>query len=257
MLDPSSAGRATENGNRIGAITLEGTAVLLIFGGLLVGLAMSVLWVAIQEWIPGRSLARAALCMPIAVALSGFQLVRPEPRLPDPGAGRANGCRPAARICRDRRVRVCRRWRLARPAPATARSPAQPIVGVYVVMILAGLPILILAARIFLEPGFRRPLRPGPSRGRPRAPRHRWGHRCRLDRQDRDSTARSATRAATHGHLCPDGDRRDRRVAPRRPGGRGPGARRVATPTRHVTGSTTPGTGSTRPERPPPGVARR
>ena len=78
LLDPSSAGRATENGNRIGAITLEGTAVLIIFGGLLVGLATSVVWVAIQEWIPGRSLARAALCMPIAVGLTGFQLVRPE-----------------------------------------------------------------------------------------------------------------------------------------------------------------------------------
>jgi hypothetical protein len=78
LIDPSSAGRHTENGNRIGDITLEGTAVLIIFGGLLVGAAASVVWVAIQEWIPGRPAARALLAMPIALALTGFQLVRPE-----------------------------------------------------------------------------------------------------------------------------------------------------------------------------------
>ena len=124
LLDPSSAGRATENGNRIGAITLEGTAVLIIFGGLIVGLAMSVVWVAIQEWIPGRSLGA---CGPVHADRRRVDWLPAgttrEPRLPDPGAGRADP-RPAARTGRDRRVRVCRRWRLARPAPAAARSPA-------------------------------------------------------------------------------------------------------------------------------------
>ena len=62
LLDPSSAGRATENGNRIGAITFDGTAVLLLFGGLLVGLPTSVVWVAIQEWIPVPSHARSCAC---------------------------------------------------------------------------------------------------------------------------------------------------------------------------------------------------
>ena len=153
LLDPSSAGRATENGNRIGAITLEGTAVLIIFGGLLVGLATSVVWVAIQEWIPGRSLGRA-LCMPIAIALTGFQLVRPENhdfRILEPVApilalllGLVAIAGFAFAIVGDWLDR-----RLPPPAPRLT-----PIVGVYVVMILAGLPFLILAARIFLEPGF-------------------------------------------------------------------------------------------------------
>ena len=154
MLDPSSAGRATENGNRIGAITLEGTAVLIIFGGLIVGLATSVVWVAIQEWIPGRSLGRALVAMPIAVALTGFQLVRPENhdfRILEPVApilalllGLVAIAGFAFAIVGDWLDR-----RLPPPAPRLT-----PIVGVYVVMILAGLPFLILAARIFLEPGF-------------------------------------------------------------------------------------------------------
>jgi hypothetical protein len=154
MLDPSSAGRATENGNRIGAITLEGTAVLIIFGGLLVGLAMSVVWVAIQDWIPGRSLARAALCMPIAVGLTGFQLVRPENhdfRILAPVApvlALLLGLVAIAGFA----FAVVGDW-LERRLPPPASRPT-PLVGVYVVMILAGLPALVLAARIFLEPGF-------------------------------------------------------------------------------------------------------
>ena len=154
LLDPASAGRATENGNRIGAITLEGTAVLIIFGGLLVGLAMSVVWVAIQEWIPGRRLARAALCMPIAVALTGFQLVRPENhdfRILAPVAPVLALLLGLVAIA-GFSFAVVGDWlerRLPPPAPRLT-----PIVGVYVVMILAGLPALVLAARIFLEPGF-------------------------------------------------------------------------------------------------------
>ena len=78
MLDPSSAGRATENGNRIGAITLEGTPVLIIFGGLIVGLG-HVGCVGRDPGMDPRAVAGpAALGMPIAIALTGFQLVRPE-----------------------------------------------------------------------------------------------------------------------------------------------------------------------------------
>jgi hypothetical protein len=154
VLDPSSAGRATENGNRIGDITLEGTAVLLLFGGLLVGLATSVVWVAIQDWIPGRSLARAVVCMPMAVALTGFQLVRPENhdfRILAPIApilALLLGLVAIAGFA----FAVVGDW-LDRRLPPPAPRPT-PIVGVYIVLVLAGLPILILAARIFLEPGF-------------------------------------------------------------------------------------------------------
>ena len=154
MLDPAAAGRVTENGNRIGDITLEGTAVLLIFGGLLVGLATSVVWVAIQDWIPGRSLGRALLCMPIAVALTGFQLMRPENhdfRILAPNAPVVVLLLGLVAIA-GFAFAVVGDW-LDRRLPQPAPRPT-PIVGVYIVLILAGLPVLILAARIFLEPGF-------------------------------------------------------------------------------------------------------
>jgi hypothetical protein len=78
VLDPASAGQLTENGNVIGDVTIEGTVALVFFGGILTGLAAAVIWIAIQAWIPGDRWARAVLSMPIAVALTGFQLVRPE-----------------------------------------------------------------------------------------------------------------------------------------------------------------------------------
>jgi hypothetical protein len=154
ILDPAAVGRNTENGNRIGDITIEGTLVLLIFGGLLIGAASSVIWVAIQEWIPGRRFVRAALAALIAVALTGFQLVRPEN--PDfrilepvvPVLGLLLGLVAVAGFAfalvdgwLDRRL----------PQPSGRRSPA---VVAYVLMILAGMPFLILMVRIFLEPGF-------------------------------------------------------------------------------------------------------
>jgi hypothetical protein len=153
MLDPAAVGRHTENGNRIGDITLEGTVVLLLFGGVLIGAASSVVWVAIQEWIPGRRLTRAALAAPIAVALTGFQLVRPEnhdflilePVVPVlvlllglvAVAGFAFALVDG---WLDRRL----------PPPSGRRAPAIA----YALLILAGLPFLILMVRIFLEPGF-------------------------------------------------------------------------------------------------------
>jgi hypothetical protein len=78
VLDPASVGQLTENGNVIGDVTIEGTVALVFFGGILTGLAAAVVWIAIQAWIPGDRWARAVLSMPIAVALTGFQLVRPE-----------------------------------------------------------------------------------------------------------------------------------------------------------------------------------
>jgi hypothetical protein len=151
ILDPAAVGRHTENGNRIGDITIEGTVVLLIFGGLLIGVASSVVWVAIQEWIPGRRFVRAALAALIAVALTGFQLVRPENhdfRILEPvvpvlvlllGLVAVAGFAFA----------VVDGW-LDRRLP-TASGRRSPAVVAYALMILA---FLILMVRIFLEPGF-------------------------------------------------------------------------------------------------------
>jgi hypothetical protein len=154
LIDPTSAGRHTENGNRIGDITLEGTAVLIIFGGLLVGAAAAVVWVAIQEWIPGRPALRAVLAMPIAVALTGFQLVRPENhdfRIMAP-VGPILVLLLALIAIAGLAFALVDRWlddRLPRPSPRLA-----PSVVVYVLMILAGLPLFVLVVRMYLEPGF-------------------------------------------------------------------------------------------------------
>jgi hypothetical protein len=154
ILDPAAVGRNTENGNRIGDITIEGTVVLLIFGGLLIGAASSVVWVAIQEWIPGRGLIRDALAVPIAVALTSFQLVRPENhdfRILEsvvPVVVLLLGLVAVAGFA----FAVVDGWLDRRlPRASGRRSPA---VVAYVLMILAGLPFLILMVRIFLEPGF-------------------------------------------------------------------------------------------------------
>ncbi|HEU5203869.1 MAG TPA: hypothetical protein VFU17_06190 [Candidatus Limnocylindrales bacterium] len=154
LIDPASVGRRTENGNRIGDITLEGTAVLIIFGGLLVGAAASVVWIATQEWIPGRSWARALLAMPIAVALTGFQLVRPENhdfRILAP-VGPILVLLLALVALAGFAFAVVDGWldrRLPEPAPRLT-----PSVVVYVLMILAGVPFFILTVRMYLEPGF-------------------------------------------------------------------------------------------------------
>ncbi|HEY5651539.1 MAG TPA: hypothetical protein VIW46_08840, partial [Acidimicrobiia bacterium] len=52
VLHPDAAGRITENGNRIGEFTVDGTIELIVFGGLLSGVVAGVVWVLIREWIP-------------------------------------------------------------------------------------------------------------------------------------------------------------------------------------------------------------
>lgn len=71
---PGSTGAVTENGNRIGEITLGGTLGLAVLG-LFVGLAAATIWVAVSPWIPGLRLRRAVLAMPIAVALGAPGLI--------------------------------------------------------------------------------------------------------------------------------------------------------------------------------------
>ena len=75
LLDPSSTGFATANGNRIGDITLGGTFALLIFGGLLVGLVAAVVWVTVAPWLPRGGIRQALASAVVAVALAGGLLV--------------------------------------------------------------------------------------------------------------------------------------------------------------------------------------
>jgi hypothetical protein len=71
LLHPDAAGRFTENGNRIGELTTDGTLALLIFGGLAGGLFGGAVWVFVKEWIPDNPL----LVGLGTVAIGGFLLV--------------------------------------------------------------------------------------------------------------------------------------------------------------------------------------
>jgi len=75
LLVPEAEGSFTENGNRIGDITLGGTMGLVIFGGLLVTLFLATIWVSISPWLPGGALAKGVLAMPIAIAFAARGLV--------------------------------------------------------------------------------------------------------------------------------------------------------------------------------------
>jgi hypothetical protein len=74
LLVPGSEGAFTENGNRIGSITLGGSLGLVILG-LFLGAMVATIWVVISSWIPGVGLRRALLAMPIAVGLGATGLI--------------------------------------------------------------------------------------------------------------------------------------------------------------------------------------
>lgn len=76
LLVPDAAGRLTENGNRVGDITLSGTLGLVIGGGLFFGLAGATVWVVVAPWLPRGAGLRAILAMPVAVALTGVALIQ-------------------------------------------------------------------------------------------------------------------------------------------------------------------------------------
>jgi hypothetical protein len=71
LLHPEALGRTTENGNRVGEFTIEGTIGLVVFGGLLFGLLAGVIWVLVREWIPNNR----ALVGLGAVAIGGSFLI--------------------------------------------------------------------------------------------------------------------------------------------------------------------------------------
>ncbi|MEO6207739.1 MAG: hypothetical protein ABIP77_07275, partial [Candidatus Limnocylindrales bacterium] len=58
LLVPSADGAFTENGNRIGDITLGGTLGIVIGLGLLFGAVSGSVWVTIRRWLPATRTAR-------------------------------------------------------------------------------------------------------------------------------------------------------------------------------------------------------
>ncbi|MEO6579506.1 MAG: hypothetical protein ABIO99_11505 [Candidatus Limnocylindria bacterium] len=68
ILHPDAAGALTENGNRIGDITVGGTLFLVLFGLISCALA-GALWVIVSPWIPGPTGARALLTAGTAITI--------------------------------------------------------------------------------------------------------------------------------------------------------------------------------------------
>ena len=66
---PAMRGTFTENGNRVGEITLDGTLFLLVFNGPIVGLFGGLVYVALRPWLPRstrwRGLAFGALLLAV------------------------------------------------------------------------------------------------------------------------------------------------------------------------------------------------
>ena len=77
ILDPAAEGLATDNGNVVGEVTLDGTLELVIFEGLFGGLIAGLLWVLVREWLPvGPS--RVAFAGVAAGLLGSFLVVSAE-----------------------------------------------------------------------------------------------------------------------------------------------------------------------------------
>lgn len=77
LLHPDAVGAFTENGNRVGDITLGGSAGVILIG-LFLGPFAGVVWVVVRPWIPRAGMGRALLTMPIAVALGSLMLIQAE-----------------------------------------------------------------------------------------------------------------------------------------------------------------------------------
>ncbi len=89
IVVPEAAGNLTENGNRVGEITLSGSLGLILAGGLFFGLAGGTVWAVVSPWIPGSGVRRATIAAPIAVALTGSGLIQGDN--PDFGVLQHNG----------------------------------------------------------------------------------------------------------------------------------------------------------------------
>ncbi len=80
LLSPGAVGRQTENGALVGAITIEGTLALVLFGGLFAGIVAGVVWVVVSPWLPGSGRRRGVATALVAIGLASFFLVRPDNR---------------------------------------------------------------------------------------------------------------------------------------------------------------------------------
>jgi len=76
LLIPDSAGAFTENGNRIGDITLGGSFGVIFFAGLFVGIFLAVIWVVVSPWFPRSLGLRVLAAIPLAIGLGAFGVIQ-------------------------------------------------------------------------------------------------------------------------------------------------------------------------------------
>ena len=76
LLIPESTGSFTENGNRIGDITLGGTFALVLFGGVFAAVFLAVIWVVVSPWLPRSLGLRVLAAIPLAIGLGAFGVVQ-------------------------------------------------------------------------------------------------------------------------------------------------------------------------------------
>ena len=72
---PDQQGVLTENGNRVGEITLDGTLFLLLFGGVFAGLVGGLVYIAVQPWLPRSSRWRGLAFGVLLLAVFGFVVI--------------------------------------------------------------------------------------------------------------------------------------------------------------------------------------
>ncbi|MHB8460889.1 MAG: hypothetical protein ACYDB6_12645, partial [Candidatus Limnocylindrales bacterium] len=72
-----ATGALTENGNRIGDVTLAGSLGLILVG-LLFGAFAGTVWVVVRPWLPGAGIRRALIAVVVAIGLGSFGLIRAE-----------------------------------------------------------------------------------------------------------------------------------------------------------------------------------
>ena len=156
LLHPDAFGMFTQNGNRIGDITADGTLALVVFIGLFAGVGIGVVWVTVQPWIPGAGWVKALLTMPVAVAIGSFGLL--EGPNPDFGILRFDpaivGLIIAFTAIIGLSVALVDAWLDRRLPHATtaASSPARAYAVVTIIGILFGATVFLPA---FLQPDLR------------------------------------------------------------------------------------------------------
>ena len=71
LQNEATAGLITENGNQVGVITLGGTASLVFFAALFLGVPAGLVYVVMRRWLPGESLAHGLLYGALLLVLFG------------------------------------------------------------------------------------------------------------------------------------------------------------------------------------------